>query len=335
MHRTRAGADFPSKYQLICICSFIANLFLICGCGESKQEMRQIETVKTTRITPLTSKEDGNFYFPRFLANDAKIIFTSANKRGIWCYDRADKKITQLNSLSGAGQEPVINQDGSKVYFKADSIGADRRKRSYLYEQDLHSGRLRSLLAEPVRHLVHIKLIDDRYLAFFDQDQLRAIDLSTYQFQPAQYMAGPVWTLYRNKIICYSDGEKSVLDPFPAANLIWFENVSSGDEFLVYVVGRGLYKLNRKGEILADLGHLRAPRWSVINNLIAYMQDTDDGMKITGSDIYAATPDGKLKFNLTNTPDKIEMYPAWSDDGSMIVYHTDDGQIFTLSLDIQ
>ncbi len=335
MPRTQAGWDYPSKYPLIFIFSIITCLFLTIGCGDSKQEIRQIKSVKTINNTPLTSKEDGNYYFPKFSANDKKIFLTSANKRGIWSYDRSDNKITQLNTYPGAGQEPVFSRDGSKVYFKTDSIGTDRRKRSYLYEQDLYSGRLHSLLTEPVRHLMQIDLIDDKYLTFFDADQLMVIDLSTYQFQPAEKIAGPVWALYQNKIICYSEGEKSVLDPFPGANLIWFENISGGDGFLVYVVGRGLYKSDRKGETIVNLGNLRAARWSVINNLIAYMQDTDDGLKITGSDIYVTTPDGKLKFNLTDSPDRIEMYPEWSHDGSMIVYHTDDGEIFILSLEIK
>ena len=70
----------------------------------------------------------------------------------------------------------------------------------------------------------------------------------------------------------------------------------------------------------------------IAQNLIA--GSADNGERILESDIFIYDLQKKKSNNLTQTPDKIEMYPDWSSDGSMISYHTDKGRIELLDLKV-
>ena len=308
---------------------------LLSRCGDSKKETRRVDSVKLINERAITSLDDGHFYYPRYSKMGLKTFFTSANLRGIWYYDREHESIVQLNAFQGAGQQIACSEDDAKIYFKADSIGTDRRKRSFLYEQNIGSGQIKSLLGEPIRSLSHLKLIGDKYLTFLDGDRLRVIDTKTYNEEKPDLIDTPILGLYQNKILFFSKGEKSVYDPFKGSNLIWCESIPWRNECLLYVVGKGLYSLNDNGEVVGNFGDLRAARWSPDKDLIAYMQERDDGLKITGSDIFLATPDNRINLNLTNTVNQIEMYPEWSPNGREIVYHTNPGEIYMMQLEVK
>ena len=62
------------------------------------------------------------------------------------------------------------------------------------------------------------------------------------------------------------------------------------------------------------------------------MKDYDNGNFVTDSDIYAVNINNAQPIALTNTKDEIEMYPDCSGDGSKIVYHTLDGDIYLMTV---
>jgi Tol biopolymer transport system component len=64
--------------------------------------------------------------------------------------------------------------------------------------------------------------------------------------------------------------------------------------------------------------------------------DNDATQMIEGSDFYIINIDGSGRVQITDTPDKIEMDPEWSPDGSKIAYWTDishrRGEIWVIKL---
>ena len=65
------------------------------------------------------------------------------------------------------------------------------------------------------------------------------------------------------------------------------------------------------------------------------MVDKDDGYRVTSSDIYVVSADGKNKFAITNTSDISEMYPSWSQSGKELVFNSTEGEIFIAELNIE
>lgn len=103
-----------------------------------------------------------------------------------------------------------------------------------------------------------------------------------------------------------------------------------GSKIAFEVVGGDLYVANVDGGGLVNLGRGERPGWSPgsgNSSWLTYMITEDDGHQILASDIYAVRVDGTGKVNLTDSPDRIEMNPSWSPDGSTIAYddHVDGG----------
>lgn len=78
--------------------------------------------------------------------------------------------------------------------------------------------------------------------------------------------------------------------------------------------------------------------WSPNSKQIAYILeiDNDATQMMVGSDVYIINIDGSERTQVTNTPDKIELDPKWSPDGSKIACWADtdhrSGEIWVIKL---
>lgn len=84
------------------------------------------------------------------------------------------------------------------------------------------------------------------------------------------------------------------------------------------------------GEV-SNIGQGANLQWMPDGKGLLYNLSQDDGIKLISGDIYFAYADGSGVFNITNSPDVIELNPSISPDGKHISYEV-DGQIFTADI---
>jgi len=85
-----------------------------------------------------------------------------------------------------------------------------------------------------------------------------------------------------------------------------------------------------------DLGEGYAGKFSPDGKWVIADVSKDDGHNITSSELWLLSVNGTERIQITNTPDKIEMYPSFSPDGREIVFSDlKSGKIFRSKIDIK
>lgn len=134
------------------------------------------------------------------------------------------------------------------------------------------------------------------------------------------------------KLVLFINGERKELAPFGKMNYIWPSISPDKSKLLFTCAGKGTFISDLNGKIISELGYANFPSWSPDGNWILYMTDYDDGVKVTSSDIGIFSINTKVKFELTETADEIEMYPNWGSSNQEVVYNTLSGQIRKITL---
>lgn len=89
-----------------------------------------------------------------------------------------------------------------------------------------------------------------------------------------------------------------------------------------YAVGGfdgNLYVADLKDSQPVNLGAGASPTWSPDGQYVIYTKSTNDGSRLTSSELWIASPDGSFRTQLTNDG-TVKESPSWSPDGKSIAY---------------
>jgi Tol biopolymer transport system component len=149
-----------------------------------------------------------------------------------------------------------------------------------------------------------------------------------------QDLNGKIVFAENSKLVIYDNDTRNILENLGEGNFAWPSISPDNTKLLFTKAGEGTFVSDLNGNILVELGYANAPVWSPDSKWIAYMVDSDNGYFYTASDVYVVSSDGEKKYQLTDTEYSIEMYPQWAPDGTKIAFHTTNGIIKILQLEI-
>lgn len=260
------------------------------------------------------------FYFPVYTLDGESILMTQSAYSGLWIMNRTTKESRQLTDSQGAGYEPRSLKDGTIIY-RHDEYSQGRKFTS-LYKSD-HKGN--HLISEAARFVSPANLINDRLIYLVGETPIILNPVSTLREANLEDYT-PV---LNDKLVMklYQGGVETIIAPQGAGNYIWSELSPGGDHIVYIKTGQGAFVCDLKGNIVSELGDIHAPQWSPDGEFLVYMDDRDDGVQYTASEIWVVSYDGTQSWKITDTSDIIEMYPQWSPDGMRLVYHSLSGEI--------
>ena len=286
------------------------------------------QTVTVTETKAVTTSDQGAFGHP-FCSPDGKLFFTSPNFVGLYYLDGTNNIIT-VSDKPGAGYMPAFSKDGAFVYYKP-YIYKNARKFSSLVKQSLTTGQQEILISEQ-RNFSNPQVLSTGQVSVKTETGLNT-------FEPSQKTVSvnytPVAFVENSKIALFSNGQKKLLEPLGEGHYIWPSVSPDGTKLLFVKAGNGTYISDLQGNILADLGYANAPHWSPDGKWIVFMDDKDDGHRLLSSDIYVISADGKIKFPITASSDRIEIYPDWGKDGQTIYYSSTEDIIYKSKIEIK
>jgi TolB protein len=120
-------------------------------------------------------------------------------------------------------------------------------------------------------------------------------------------------------------GDILTLEPAPHGRRVVFARVSAGRVSLHVADWNG--RDDRKITDGGAFGDANA-RWSPRGDRIAFLRSDE----ATDSDVYVVDANGKHLRALTDTPGRVESFPAWSSDGSEVLFGTGAGDLMAVSL---
>ncbi|MCB0281854.1 MAG: PD40 domain-containing protein [Calditrichae bacterium] len=283
-------------------------------------------TVKET--IALTTPQEGAFSHP-IVSPEGKVFFTQLNYQGLYYLDSGNKIIT-VSEEPGAGYEPEFSKDGRYVYYRPYRY-ENARKLSSLVKKDLIENN-QNVLIKDRRDFTSPKRLDTGAIVVDSNSEILSVDENGVNSR-TDYKA--VAFVDNSKISVFHKGEKKSLAPLGDGHYIWPAVSPDGNRLLFVKAGKGAFICDLDGNIQVELGYANAPKWSPDGNWIVYMDDKDDGHRLLESDIWIVSADGQSRYQLTQTSDILELYPAWGTDKNTVYSGSDSGIIYKINLEIQ
>ena len=250
------------------------------------------QSLQVESIELILEDESKAFYYPKFSPDDAKLLLTSQNYKGLWLYDMGSNAVSQISDFNRVGYSGRFDESGDKVLFETTTRnGLQKQVHNYEYNIAQSVQSARNSDEEVVKQAYH-------------KD---------------------------GAILLNINSTEKLIEPLGKGNYIWVSLSPNGNELLFTYPGEGTFVSDLEGKILLELGRANSPKWSPDGNWIVYMVDEDDGHDIISSDIYATNRSGE-KVKLTETDNQREMFPMWSSDGSKIAYNTYDGKLYLIHI---
>lgn len=285
---------------------------------------QQLRVISQEEILPGVT---GEWNAPKFSSDGSKVFFTNWNWNGIWQYDRTSKQTSQITADAGSGFDFSISADGSSLLWRTTRIEPATRERIQTIKmKQLNSRATEQILAEG--ETVSAPVFEAGSPAF--------INGGTLHKNSSRAANMPVFLGIENeKIQLLVNGSQQTFDPYGSGSYIWVSISPDGNSVLGYEMRKGIFIASLDGTIKKELGTNDSPTFSHDGRFIIAADTRDNGQVITSSDLIISAADGSYQFNLTSSPDVIELYPYSSPTKNEVVYVTSTGKLFILSYEVK
>lgn len=288
------------------------------------------QVLKVTSTKELTIGGEG--YYPKFSPDGKAIYFTQSGFKGIKAYDLTTQKVKEITSEAGAGYEFAFTMDGKSVVYRTDKY-VDGLKYSTLKMKNLETNS-ENILVSDSRNVSPAVVTEKNTIAYTQESKLNKLKLNQNVLEKT-VTSDDIFVKNEDlKIALYINGTRKVLQPLGEGNYIWISLSPDKTKILFTRGDRGTFICDLNGNIIEKFAKgIDAPKWSPDGTKILYMNDKDNGVNYTSSEIMVYDIATKLTQQVTNSNNEVKMYPEWSVNGNSIVYNTTDGKIYLLNIE--
>ncbi|MFC2061666.1 TolB family protein [Elusimicrobiota bacterium] len=199
------------------------------------------------------------------------------------------KDIKIVERLKKDISKPTWSPNGSELFYKID-------------ENDgvLHKKEI-SIKNQKIAYSIN-KVYEEHKKIFIVDDSGKKIKIANYGYNPEILEDGRVRYQIDSKFYIETNGDtREVYSKFESRHGYWKDG-KQYDEIETNFIEQTDYTISPDG------------------NFIIYADVKDDGHRIISSDLRIKKIGENESYSLTNTPDKFEIKPSWSSDGSKIIY---------------
>jgi hypothetical protein len=287
------------------------------------------QEVTVRKIVRLTDAKAGEFVISAISPDGSGILASTPGFTGLVLINPDTKSISHITNDQGAGYMPAFSDDGKKIFYRSDDLSG-LKKYSSLYEFNLENQKTSEVT--PAKRDVSPPIVNQNHLLWSESgvSRSRQIDSS----KAAGDTGEPYLITEDLKPVIYSRGNRTTITPNGPGYYIWTSLSPDKTKILYNFGGTGTYVSDITGNILYSAGRLNTPKW-LNDDIIIGMNDTDDGQRVTASEIVCHSIASGEKSVLTNTIDIHEMNPFPFPDGKRVAFNTTDGTLFVMHIHIK
>jgi dipeptidyl aminopeptidase/acylaminoacyl peptidase len=284
----------------------------------------------------LTEEKEG-FIYPLWSPDGRFMAMTREDWTGIW---RMNSDATQLEELTddrGAGYKFAWSPDSRHIAYRAEKM-IDGQRHFAIRLVAVETGHIEEM-TDFERFLGTPRWVLGDGTVVFETDRkgtlAQAQVAGLISLMDTEKSVNLVATTSRDLRIWVSDpyGDDKILLSDPEERCFDPILSPSGDRVCYSVLANGgsIAVAKTDGSARINLGYGSDPCWSPDDQYLVYEVTADDGMVITGSDLYLIEHDGTGRVQLTDTPNLFERWPSWSPDGNKIAFSA-GGAIYVMPI---
>ena len=284
------------------------------------------QQMKVISVEKIKAADGGGYFYPRISPDNQFILMSRGNYSGLYRYSLADKSMKTLNEDPAAGYKVQISDDGNTVLYTKSELIRNLRHNS-LISQSIATGQ-KKVLVQSTREPIAARMVNSSPVYVTKRAMVKPKSMKRTDNTC-------LVTVEDRKMILYNNGIRTELTPNGAGYSYIWPSISPDNSHIVYTVaGKGTFVCSLTGKNAVSLGKLSAPAWAG-NEYVVGMDDRDDGEKIISSTIIISSIDGKNRRQAETPPDIKAMYPTASKDGSLIVFNSDEGEIYLMKIQLK
>lgn len=298
-------------------CLFIVALAVVAIANAQVKEVVSIDKIPTPQnqdVKVAGIAPDGSY-----------ILLTTSTNEGLQRFDLTSGQAEVITNAPGAGYNAKISDDGKEVVYRETSYTNDHLRLQKLMRQTLAT-KTKTVLVEPTRNLQGISVYKNTISVVNNRSVKR---MAINQQQQTEEM--PVLSISDGQLMITRNGVTTMLSPNGTDKSYIWPSVSPDMKHITYyVAGEGCYVADIDGKNPVYIARqCRAAKWLDNNTLVA-MADRDNGEVVTESAVVVYNLQKQMQTLTDNT--MIAMYPYPSADGKKIVFSTDDGETYMITL---
>ncbi len=255
------------------------------------------------------------------------IAFTTANYTGLYLWQTETRDIKEVSNEAAAGFGFSWSRSGAYILYKP-ALFLQNRRYDSLVRYDVKSGDKNYILSDRSRLPGKPHWINENYVLLqgFGNDPIAVDEHDAQLSAPYFQVAGT-----RIEKVNPVKGEKTII--MERSNPILSLAASLDGTIIAFEeYGGHLFILDTETLEPIDIGSGNEPVWSPDGARLAFMKTTDDGHRITSSDILIVRADGTDIRNLTSDFGDLAMRPSWSPDGRYILFDNDANNLYRIEV---
>jgi Tol biopolymer transport system component len=287
---------------------------------------QEIRVKGVSRVKP---EDNGSYILSGVMPGSRYLLVSAEGYAGLYVLDTRRSRISKITNEPGAGYEPAVTSGGKRVLYRSDSF-ENNRKYTSVYSFDITSGT-KELLVDKERGVLPPSVSGDAIL--LKADGMMRVEQSGKMLLKGT--GGETFLVIEEMmLVLYHGEERKPLMPNGDGFYIW-ASLSPDESMILYnYQGRNTYISDTSGKVLYDLGRINAPKW-LDNTIVIGMDDSDDGHRITGSELVYYSLREKKRRVLTDTENRSEMFPFPFGGGKKIAFSTDNGEIYIMKIRVR